>query len=47
MMTVFEAVQLYGKRHMFLTLARDETDPHNWAAEAKWQTLQVNPWEGQ
>ncbi len=46
-MTVFEAVQLYGKRHMFLTLARDETDPHNWAAEAKWQTLQVNPWEGQ
>jgi len=46
-MIAFEAVQLYGTREMFLTMARNETDPNTWAAEAKWQTLQINPWEGQ
>jgi len=42
---VIEAVQLRGTEAMFNALAADETDPDKWVAEAKWQTLQVNPWE--
>ncbi len=44
-MCVIEAMQIHGTQETFEPLAQDETDPDKWVKEAKWQTLQVNPWE--
>jgi len=44
-MTVIEAMQLYGTEETFEILAENEMDRDRWTKEAKWQTLQVNPWE--
>jgi len=44
-MGVVEAMQLHGTEETYDVLRQDETDPDKWVKEAKWQTLQVNPWE--
>jgi len=40
-----EMMQLVGTEAAFRTLAKDDQDDDRWVNEAKWQTLQVNPWE--
>jgi len=42
---VVEAISMHGTEDTYEVLAEDETDPDKWVKEAKWQTLQVNPWE--
>jgi len=39
-----EMMQIAGTRDAFEALAKDPEDEHRWVNEAKWQTLQVNPW---
>jgi hypothetical protein len=40
-----EMMQVFGTEKAFGKLEKDDTDPDRWVNEAKWQTLQVNPWE--
>jgi hypothetical protein len=40
-----EMMQVFGTEEAFRTLAKDPQDDDRWVNEAKWQTLQVNPWE--
>ena len=39
-----ELMQLVGDKQAFDALAKDPQDQDRWVNEAKWQTLQVNPW---
>jgi HEAT repeat protein len=40
-----EMMQLHGTEDAFDALVKDDQDEDRWVNEAKWQTLQVNPWE--
>ena len=40
-----EMMQVFGTEDAFRALAKDPQDDDRWVNEAKWQTLQVNPWE--
>ncbi|HUT36259.1 MAG TPA: HEAT repeat domain-containing protein [Planctomycetota bacterium] len=40
-----EMMQVFGTEEAFRILAKDREDDDRWVNEAKWQTLQVNPWE--
>jgi hypothetical protein len=40
-----EMMQVVGTKEAFDLLARNDQDEDRWVNEAKWQTLQVNPWE--
>ena len=40
-----EMMQIVGTEEAFRALAKDDQDEDRWVNEAKWQTLQVNPWE--
>jgi len=42
---VIEAISIHGTEEVYEVLAEDEIDADRWVKEAKWQTLQVNPWE--
>jgi len=38
-------MQIHGTEEAFDALVKDDQDEDRWVNEAKWQTLQVNPWE--
>ena len=40
-----EMMQVFGTREAFAVLEKNDTDTDRWVNEAKWQSLQVNPWE--
>jgi hypothetical protein len=40
-----EMMQTAGTEEAFKALAKEDQDEDRWVNEAKWQTLQVNPWE--
>ena len=40
-----EMMQVHGTEDVFDALVKDDQDEDRWVNEAKWQTLQVNPWE--
>jgi hypothetical protein len=40
-----EMMQIVGTEDVFDALVKDDRDEDRWVNEAKWQTLQVNPWE--
>jgi hypothetical protein len=44
-LAVAEMMQIVGTEDAFRALAKDPQDEDRWVNEAKWQTLQVNPWE--
>jgi hypothetical protein len=44
-LAVVEMMQIVGTEDAFRALAKDDQDEDRWVNEAKWQTLQVNPWE--
>lgn len=44
-LAVVEMMQVAGTEEAFRALAKDDRDDDRWVNEAKWQTLQVNPWE--
>lgn len=44
-LAAIEMMQLVGTEDVFDALVADDQDEDRWVNEAKWQTLQVNPWE--
>jgi hypothetical protein len=42
---VVETFQMHGTEEAFDTLVENDQDDDKWVNEAKWQSLQVNPWE--
>jgi len=44
-LAVVETMQMYGTEEAFKALEADSQDDDRWVNEAKWQSLQVNPWE--
>lgn len=44
-LAVVEMMQIVGTEEVFDALVADDRDEDRWVNEAKWQTLQVNPWE--
>jgi HEAT repeat protein len=40
-----EMMQIVGTKDAFEALAKEPEDENRWVNEAKWQTLQVNPWQ--
>jgi hypothetical protein len=44
-LAVVEMMQIVGTEDVFDALVADDQDEDRWVNEAKWQTLQVNPWE--
>lgn len=44
-LAAIEMMQLVGTEDAFRALAKEPRDDDRWVNEAKWQTLQVNPWE--
>jgi hypothetical protein len=44
-LAVVEMMQVHGNEDVFDKLAKNDQDGDRWVNEAKWQTLQVNPWE--
>jgi len=44
-LAVVEMMQIHGTEEAFDALVKDDQDEDRWVNEAKWQTLQVNPWE--
>jgi hypothetical protein len=42
---VVEAMQMWGTEEAFEALVENDQDEDRWVNEAKWQSLQVNPWE--
>ena len=44
-LAAIEMMQTVGTEEAFEALVKDDQDDDRWVNEAKWQTLQVNPWE--
>jgi len=44
-LAAIEMMQIHGTEDVFNALVADDQDDDRWVNEAKWQTLQVNPWE--
>jgi hypothetical protein len=44
-LAAIEMMQICGTEDVFNALVKDDQDEDRWVNEAKWQTLQVNPWE--
>jgi len=44
-LAAIEMMQIVGTEDVFEALVKDDRDEDRWVNEAKWQTLQVNPWE--
>jgi len=44
-LAAIEMMQIHGTEDVFDALVEDDQDEDRWVNEAKWQTLQVNPWE--
>jgi hypothetical protein len=44
-LAAIEMMQIHGTEDLFNALVEDDQDEDRWVNEAKWQTLQVNPWE--
>ena len=44
-LAAIEMMQIFGTEDVFDALVADDQDEDRWVNEAKWQTLQVNPWE--